>query len=66
MTRDVLVELIEENVLIDYDVIMLGEDAYAIHGYIAYDGEVIAAIFGSESEARALLARLDELERRRR
>jgi hypothetical protein len=41
---------------------MLGADAYAIHGYIAYDGEVIAAIFASEGEARALLARLGELE----
>ena len=66
MNRDVLVELIEENVQLDYDVIMLGDHAYAIHGYIAYDGEVIAAIFASEDEARALLARLDELEQLRR
>jgi len=66
MTRDVLIELIEENVQLDYDVIMLGDEAYAIHGYIAYDGEVIAAIFASEAEARALLARLDELEQRSR
>jgi hypothetical protein len=42
MMRDVLIELIEENVQLDDDVIMLGDDAYAIHGYIAYDGEVIA------------------------
>jgi hypothetical protein len=63
---DVLVELLEENVQIDYDVIMLGEECWAIHGYIAYDGEVLAATFKSEDEARALLSRLDDLERRGR
>jgi hypothetical protein len=63
MNRDLLVELIEENVQLDYEVIMLGDHAYAIHGYIAYDGEVIAAIFTSEADARAVLARLDQLER---
>ena len=36
--HDVLVELIEQNVQIDDDVIVLGDDAWAIHGYIAYDG----------------------------
>jgi len=63
MMRDVLVGLIEENVQLDDEVIMLGEDAYAIHGYIAYDGEVIAATFASAGDARAMLARLGELDR---
>ena len=64
MTRtDLLLELIEQNVQIDDDVIVLG-DAWAIHGYIAYDGEVIAATFTSEREARTQLSRLDGLVRR--
>jgi hypothetical protein len=62
--HDVLIALIEENVQLDYDVIKLGDHVWAIHGYIAYDGEVIAATFASEREARALLSRLDELEHR--
>jgi hypothetical protein len=57
-THDVLIELIEQNVQIDDDVIVLGEHAWAIHGYIAYDGEVIAATFSTEHEARAQLSRL--------
>ena len=58
---DVLVELLEQNVQIDDDVIVLGEHAWAIHGYIAYDGEVIAATFATEQEARTQLSRLDGL-----
>jgi hypothetical protein len=59
---DVLVGLLEQNVQIDDDVIVLGEHVWAIHGYIAYDGEVIAAIFASEQEARTQLSRLDGLQ----
>jgi hypothetical protein len=55
---DVLVGLLEQNVQIDDDVIVLGEHEWAIHGYIAYDGEVIAATFATEHEARAQLSRL--------
>jgi len=58
MIRDVLVELIAENVQLDNEVIVLGEQLWAIHGYIAYDGAVIAATFASEHEARVQLARL--------
>jgi len=61
---DVLVELLEQNIQIDDDVIVLGEHAWAIHGYIAYDGEVIAATFATEQEARTQLSRLDGLEHR--
>ena len=42
MNRDVLLELLEENVQLDDDVIMLCDDAFALHGYIAYDGAVLA------------------------
>jgi hypothetical protein len=59
---DVLVGLLEQNVQIDDDVIVLGEHVWAIHGYIAYDGEVIAATFTSEQEARTQLSRLDGLQ----
>ncbi len=60
---DVLVELLEQNVQIDDDVIVLAEHEWAIHGYIAYDGEVIAATFTTEQEARAQLSRLDRVAR---
>jgi hypothetical protein len=60
---DVLVELLEQNVQIDDDVIVLAEHEWAIHGYIAYDGEVIAATFTTEQEARAQLSHLDRVAR---
>jgi hypothetical protein len=59
--HDVLVDLLAQNVQLDEDVIVLGEQVWAIHGYIAYDGEVIAATFASEHEARVQLSRLDGL-----
>jgi len=59
--RDVLADLIEENVQLDDDVIVLGEQIWAIHGYIAYDGAVIAATFATEHEARVQLSRLARL-----
>jgi hypothetical protein len=62
MTRpDILAELVEQNVQIDDDVIVLGEHVWAVHGYIAYDGEVIAATFATEQEARIQLSRLGGL-----
>ena len=45
----------------DDDVIVLGEHVWAVHGYIAYDGEVIAATFATEQEARIQLSRLGGL-----
>lgn len=39
------------NVEIDYDVMRIGPRTWAIHGRVAYDGEVIAATFGSERDA---------------
>jgi hypothetical protein len=61
MNRDVMVELIEENVQLDVDVILLCEEAYALHGYLAYDGDIVAATFATAQEARTELARLREL-----
>ena len=54
--EDVVSELTAENVEIDEEVIELSEHTWAIHGRIAYDGEVIAATFETESEAWAALS----------
>ena len=58
-----LLELVEEHVQVHQDVIEIDERTWAIHGFIAYDGEVIAATFSSENEAWAGLSRLEEIER---
>jgi hypothetical protein len=55
---DVLVELAGEVVEVDKDVIEVDEDTWAIHGRIAYDGEVLVAEFASEEEAWAALSDL--------
>lgn len=62
-TDALLVDLLQEHVDVDRDVIVLDERTWAIHGYIAYDGQVIAATFGTEGDAWAALTRLDELQR---
>ena len=46
--------------------IELDAETWAIHGSIPYDGEIIAATFVTEHEAREVLARDDDLRRRRR
>ena len=51
---------------LDDDVIELDAETWAIHGSIPYDGEIIAATFVTEHEAREVLARDDDLRRRRR
>jgi hypothetical protein len=53
---DIVSELTAENVEIDEEVIELDSHTWAIHGRIAYDGEVIAATFETESEAWAALS----------
>jgi hypothetical protein len=58
-----LLELVEEHVQVHQDVIEIDERTWAIHGFIAYDGEVIAATFASANEAWAGLSRLEEIER---
>ena len=45
-----------DQVELDHDVIEIDTETWAIHGRIAYDGEVIAAEFASEEEAWAALS----------
>jgi hypothetical protein len=59
----ILAELVQEHVQVDNDVIEINEATWAIHGYVAYDGEVIAATFASGKEAWAGLSRLEEIAR---
>ena len=48
---DVLADLVAEHVELDEQVIEIDAQTWAIHGRIAYDGEVIAATFASERDA---------------
>jgi hypothetical protein len=50
-TVDVVSELEAMGVRLHYDVARVGPRAWGIHGYIAYDGEVLAAIFQNERDA---------------
>jgi hypothetical protein len=59
---ELIAQLIAEHVEIDRDVVELDHDTWAIHGYIAYEGEVIAATYPNPDEARAELSYLDEIE----
>jgi hypothetical protein len=63
---DFIADLAEKHIEINQDVIEIDAEKWAIHGRIAYEGEVIAATFGSERAAWAGLARLEEAERRSR
>jgi hypothetical protein len=53
---EIVSELEAMNVEIDRDVMRIGPRTWAIHGRVAYDGEVIAATFASEREAWAALS----------
>ena len=53
---DVLAELVAEHVQMDRDVFEIDHARWAIHGYIAYDGEVIAATFASEKKLGRIIA----------
>ena len=55
---DVLADLVAEHVEIDEQVMEIDAQTWAIHGRIAYDGEVIAATFASERDAWSALSRL--------
>ena len=61
---EVVVELRAMNVEIDRDVMRIGPRTWAIHGSVAYDGEVIAAIFSSEREAWRALSHPSDVEPR--
>jgi hypothetical protein len=59
----VVADLVEKHIEVHRDVIEIDEEKWAIHGRIAYEGEVIAATFASESEAWVGLSCLEKVER---
>jgi hypothetical protein len=48
---DIVSDLEAINVAVDYAVISLGPRTWGIRGHIAYDGDVLAAIFPNETQA---------------
>ena len=61
---ELLAALVDEHLEVDRDVIPLTAETWAIHGYLAYEGEVIAATFASEHEAWAGISLMEEIQRR--
>jgi hypothetical protein len=61
---EIAAELVDEHVELDDDVVELDAETWAIHGRIAYEGEVIAATFSTEEGARAELDRLHDVQAR--
>lgn len=55
-----LEELVEERATIAGDVIEIDTHTWAIHGFIAVDGDVIMAEFDTEEHARTVLGELSE------
>jgi hypothetical protein len=53
-----LEELVEEHAMIAGDVIEIGAHTWAIHGFIAVDGDVILAEYDTEEHARIALNEL--------
>jgi hypothetical protein len=51
-------ELEAMSVEIDYSVMQFGPQVWGIRGHIAYDGDVLAAVFPSEHDAWIALAPL--------
>jgi hypothetical protein len=51
-------ELEAIHVEIDYDVMRFGPESWGIRGHIAYDGDVLAAVFASERDAWTALSPL--------
>jgi hypothetical protein len=60
---DLLTTLVDEHLEVDRDVILLTAETWAIHGYLAYEGDVIAATIATEHEAWAGISLLDEIQR---
>jgi hypothetical protein len=55
---DLVAGLEAVGVYLDYDVTRIGPRTWGIHGHIAYDGDVLAAIFQNEREAWVALSPL--------
>jgi hypothetical protein len=51
----ILAEFLAEHATVDGDIAEIGTNAWAIHGHIPVDGDVIMAEFGSFEEASAAL-----------
>ncbi len=54
-----LEEMVEEHATIAGDVVEIDAHTWAIHGYIAVDGDVIMAEYESEAHARIVLHELE-------
>lgn len=59
-----LEELVDEHATIAGDVIEIGAHTWAIHGFIAVDGDVIMAEYDTEEHARIVLDELSNTEDR--
>ena len=55
---DIVSELEAIHVEIDYEVIRFGPRSWGIRGHIAYDGDVLAAVFPNESQAWVAISTL--------
>ena len=53
-----LLELLDDNASIDGDVLEISNDTWAIHGQIAFEGEILMAEFGTYDQARNVLDRV--------
>lgn len=58
-------DLVEENASIAGDVVQLGDNLWAIHGFIPVDCDVLMAAFDSYDQATNTLAQLSPRSRRR-
>ena len=61
-----LQDLVKENASIAGDVLQVGDNLWAVHGFIPVDGDVLMGEFGSYDEAMNLLAQLPRRTRRAR
>lgn len=59
-----LQELVEEHATIAGDVVEIGTHTWAIHGFIAVDGDVIMAEFDTRDQATTVLDQLSGSEHR--
>jgi hypothetical protein len=58
MQMQFLEELVESHATVAGDIVQIGMRAWAIHGWIPVDGEVLVARYESAEEATLVLSRL--------
>jgi hypothetical protein len=61
-SEDVLNELVYEHARVSGDTFPIDAQSWAIHGFIAVDGDVIMATFSSREEAQRAIRRLWQIE----